>query len=59
MIGHTISHHELTLWSPAQNHCGTGLSKIREGRIGLASASPSLTLEKGTGGDELGGGLIP
>ena len=36
MIGQTISHYKLTLWS---------LSKIREGRNG----TPSLRLEKGPG----------
>ena len=41
MIGQTISHYELTLWS---------LSKIREGCIGFASTSPSLNLEKGDEG---------
>ena len=53
MIGQTISHYELTstsrvvdLWS---------LSKFREGRTGSASASPSLILEKGAGGDEFAG----
>ena len=46
MIGQTISHYELTLWS---------LSKIREGRIGVANVSPSLIVEKGTGGDEFAG----
>jgi hypothetical protein len=44
-----ISHTELTLWS---------LSKIREGRNGLASAFPSLKLEKGKEGMSSDGGRV-
>ena len=48
MIGQTISHTELTLWSSTSRV--VDLSKNREGRIGLANTSSSLNLEKGNEG---------